>query len=256
MSRYVIILLKGRDLMIKKYLNVLYTIVVSIFLWILCDKILGPNWDHIVNSIINFFASISTPFSNAIYHSISYGFHESFGLTFYLVFYSVGIIVAIVWYYHFTCYTNELMNDYNSISSINKLEAVSDKLISLLSKDGITGEEINEIKQELDTISVTDKSSNKDSVLKKPNVRLRRVASTALLVTLIFLYGYIMVTSTFINSCQTSTLHTIEVVSPYVSDTEYKQFKSDFYLIRNKHDYDALQLKLKTIAKKHNINLE
>lgn len=52
-----------------------------------------------------------------------------------------------------------------------------------------------------------------------------------------------------------AAINDIEIVAPYISDYQYKQFKSDFYLIKNKQDYDSLLTALKAIASQENITL-
>lgn len=44
------------------------------------------------------------------------------------------------------------------------------------------------------------------------------------------------------------TLNNIEIVSPYISDKEYKQLKSKFYSMQTQHDYQNLSKELNSIA--------
>ena len=51
-------------------------------------------------------------------------------------------------------------------------------------------------------------------------------------------------------------MNNIEIVSPYISDIEYKQFKSSFHLIENKEDYDNLYSQLERVAASYSIQLK
>jgi hypothetical protein len=48
----------------------------------------------------------------------------------------------------------------------------------------------------------------------------------------------------------------IEIISPYVSDIEYKKFKSDFHTIQCSRDYEDLAQALQSIADAHSIPLK
>lgn len=60
----------------------------------------------------------------------------------------------------------------------------------------------------------------------------------------LFIILYNAFTVAVANSIARRTLQNIEIVSPYITDIEYKQLKSDFYLIDSKADYIALSEKL------------
>lgn len=53
-----------------------------------------------------------------------------------------------------------------------------------------------------------------------------------------------------------TTLREIEIISPYISENEYRQLKSDFYSIENKNDYDSLLREIQRIADENLINLK
>jgi len=61
---------------------------------------------------------------------------------------------------------------------------------------------------------------------------------------------------TFIDSCKTSSLCNLEIVSPYISDLEYKELKSTFYSIQDKEDYDYFTDRINEIGKKYSLNLK
>ncbi len=78
----------------------------------------------------------------------------------------------------------------------------------------------------------------------------------------IFFLFFIFVTTTFATMKQiyilelsTKATVNIEIVSPYISDIEYKQLKSSFHLIKTQDDYEKLLDKIEDIADANEINL-
>ena len=71
------------------------------------------------------------------------------------------------------------------------------------------------------------------------------------ILVLIFNYS----SNIFINNKITVMTNNIEI-SPYVSDIEYKKFKSDFHTIQCYRDYEDLEQTLQSIADAHAIALK
>lgn len=51
-------------------------------------------------------------------------------------------------------------------------------------------------------------------------------------------------------------LRKIEIVSPYISEFEYKELKSNFYQIDSKDDYNSLNHRIEEIAQQYDLNVE
>lgn len=51
------------------------------------------------------------------------------------------------------------------------------------------------------------------------------------------------------------TLQNIEIVSPYISEQDYKLLKSDFYSMQNMDDFNSLNQKLNSIADEYSLHL-
>lgn len=79
---------------------------------------------------------------------------------------------------------------------------------------------------------------------KKRLNKLTLILNSFIIISVIYLIGSL----SFINHCQTITLCNIEIVSPYISDHEYKELKSSFHSISTKNDYDDLQSVIDNIA--------
>lgn len=71
----------------------------------------------------------------------------------------------------------------------------------------------------------------------------------------IFICIYMIGNFIFINKCQTNSLCNLEIISPYVSDIEYKELKSTFYSIQTKEDYEVFTDTIKQIGERYSLNL-
>ena len=69
-------------------------------------------------------------------------------------------------------------------------------------------------------------------------------------------YIYIIGNVIFVTDCKTKSLCNIEIISPYISDQEYKQLKSNFYSIQTKDDYIEFTETINTIGEEYSLNLK
>lgn len=72
------------------------------------------------------------------------------------------------------------------------------------------------------------------------------------IISSIYLIGNLI----FITDCKTKSLCNLEIISPYVSDNEYKQLKSTFYSIQTKDDYINFTEIINEIGEKYSLNLK
>lgn len=84
-------------------------------------------------------------------------------------------------------------------------------------------------------------------------IRIIILISTQL-VMIIWMYwiGNLM----FINQCKSTSLCNLEIISPYISDLEYKELKSDFYSIQTKADYESFVNTINELGEKYSLNLK
>ena len=59
----------------------------------------------------------------------------------------------------------------------------------------------------------------------------------------------------YINTISKTTLNNIEIVSPYISDYDYKLLKSRFYSIQSFYDFNSLTNDIERIAKKNGLKI-
>lgn len=67
---------------------------------------------------------------------------------------------------------------------------------------------------------------------------------------------WILIQTNYVNDTITTLTNNIEIVSPYISDLEYKQLKSSFHLMDSREDYNLLCASLKEIADQNHLRLK
>lgn len=82
-----------------------------------------------------------------------------------------------------------------------------------------------------------------------------RIFQRIIRVFLFFFLVYQFVVVSFATTIAEETIYDIEIVSPYITDMEYKQLRSEFYQIDSEPDYDNLMSKISIIAKSNSLEL-
>lgn len=113
---------------------------------------------------------------------------------------------------------------------------------------------------------ILDANLNTDNTITifKRNIRFAIIKRIKILPVIIWLLVFVMLLNTcffigklnFINEKRTLALNNIEIVSPYISDMEYKMLKSKFYSIETKEQYDMLLKDLVSISSSNSIKLK
>ena len=83
-----------------------------------------------------------------------------------------------------------------------------------------------------------------------------RVVKSFFFTIIYIVFILFLLTTNFINKTITRTTNNIEIVSPYITDNEYKKLKSDFHSMKNSIDYKELTQNLESIAKENAIKLK
>lgn len=82
-----------------------------------------------------------------------------------------------------------------------------------------------------------------------------RIFQLIIRVFLFLFLAYHFVVVSFAATIAENTIHNIEIVSPYITDMEYKQLRSEFYQIDSEPDYDNLMNKISIIAESNSLEL-
>lgn len=208
-------------------------IISGIISTLIISWIISPITDFVFPKIISFANKFSLSLSNQIYSQVSKGSYEyisALNLTY------SHIIVLIL----FSSLTLSVYLGYLSLKDhISELE------------DLIYDKEEEEEESDEEFI----KSIQNDLRQQKKRLPFYKYLS-------IFFLFFIFVTTTFTTMKQiyilglsTKATVNIEIVSPYITDIEYKQLKSSFHLIKTQDDYEKLLDKIQDIADANEINL-
>ena len=208
-------------------------------------KIFEPIWLFLYSFFLNTGNKLISNFTNSTYKEISNGYSDqssSLVLYFILLF---SLMIAT------TFFTKEKSSYEHTKAQIKQWRSFfyikSDK--SDISSDisDESGENNIENKTELteEKIKKIEKNNNFSYILC-----ITWFCLFAFFIT--FTYGK----NLYILNKITVMTNNIEIVSPYISDKEYKELKSDFHCIESLDDYNKLDDKLNTIAEKNSLKLK
>lgn len=91
--------------------------------------------------------------------------------------------------------------------------------------------------------------------LEHRNKLLFKLVVALISILFILVCAYFIGNYIFINECQTNSLCNLEIISPYISDIEYKKLKSTFYSIQTKQDYESFISTINKIGTEYSITL-
>lgn len=189
------------------------------------EKILSPLFDRALEGILAISNSLFTGISNRIYTNISYGVKDSYSpIVCSLLFGALCAITLI-----------SLSNSYELYQSAH-LDVPSDN-------DPNSKADLNEDDQESSLFQF-----HKSRFLFTFSILFAIVAHLFVLVYLI--------KQSYVDETAQKLTNNIEIVSPYISDLEYKRLKSEFYSMHSRSDYDDLITKLETIGSENHLNLK
>lgn len=235
---------------IKKYIIPIIPVVVLTFI---VSKVFNPILDTFYSLFLQFGSFFIKSFSDSTYKTISNGYSEEPSLIilyFMFILYVILICIAILW-------TRDIYKQVKKKISALKKET-GDLILRVTDsekQDDTSNPEINkeDILSKLhdEQMRLEFEESNFDESHKKYFIRI--VILSAILT--IFMCSW-YAQQVFINNAITKALSNIEIVSPYITDNEYRQLRSDFYSISNQEDYYSLLNTLKEIADVNSIVLK
>lgn len=205
---------------------IISALIIGIIGSALWEKIFSPLSTFVFLHILSIFAALSENFSDNIYRAISRGFHEDSSELLLTLF--IGLcIVALV---------SILIHGYFKMNP------------------GIPYGDIFETNKETGEISYKDIPTLKCEI-KKMNYISKKLFILTIILTFfnVVILLYFAGRFSFINTCITETTNNIEILSPYISDHDYKILKSKFHLIKSKSDYDALNAEIEVLLNTYSI---
>lgn len=209
-------------------------------------QIIEPVFSTLYSFILSLGGTAIQSLSDSTYRQISNGFSEqTSSLILYLAFIFSAVVIL-------NYYSKERRAFDQQMKEMAELE---EEIHSLLSPEHVKGDAP---KNDLDNTRPEEYSKQ---LLGKIKVLRSRSFSRYIVLWILTIIAYILLIyaysrTVFVNGRVTSMMNNIEIVSPYISDAEYKQFKSSFHLIENKEDYDNLYYQLEQVAAAHSVELK
>lgn len=205
-------------------------------------KVADPISEFIFSILLKIGGNFVTDISNSTYREISNGFSEQSSST---VLYFVFLIFLGLLEY---IYINYVQNYKTHKRELNELlTSNNNSIIYLEPNNDITFDDSE--RQDLETLKKQVKKK-----IRSTNFIFLDVTflSLVLLLAITFFYGQ----SIFIRNKTVALTNNIEIVSPYITDVEYKQLKSNFHSIETQSDYNVLVEKLEIISDKYSLKLK
>lgn len=233
--------------------------ILTIFLGFIAEKFLNPVLEIGYSYFLKIGSLFIKSFSDSVYQSISDGFSKEPYLRFTFLLIIMFVLGMTTVYLQFCNYYHSRMDKLIKLhSNINSPTCEHSKNTDDSSQSPLPPVENN--KQEENTSSIKIKTLS-EKIYEEACVLRKNFKKITTIFTIygffvsffsLFIYGK----QVFINSSITKTLSNIEIVSPYISETEYKSLKSDFYSIEDKKDYDLLNKNIAKIASDNSITLK
>lgn len=225
------------------------TLIISTILAFIVGKVFDPILTYFYAIFLNIGGGFIKYISDSTYRQISNGFSEqSSMLVLYILYLSAwgafGYISSSLHIAH-KLYINH----------INELEQKLN-LGQNIPVEGSDGFEISCNEQ------IQDSTENNKNEIQSEINSLRNKVKKDFFITILPLIAcmlFLMFTyskTSFINKKITVLTNNIDIVSPYISDSEYKKLKSDFHSINDSDDYFSLLSRLNAIADKNSIKLK
>lgn len=228
----------------KKFKKYIISAIAAAVLSFIIGKLINPALEIFYSYFLKIGTFFLKSFSDSVYKEISNGFSEQSSL----------LLLSIVL----------SMSAGISLGAVIQLEYVKKKTFKRI--NDLKSEQVlkqqnsseNEVPKEKLEDSLT---LNKKTRLNKLETAFQKIAKPSRFSELILIFCicslfFFYARCLFINNAITKATNNIEIVSPYITDIEYKQLKSDFYSIKNRDDYNALMDTLADIADANSITLK
>ncbi len=208
----------------KKSLNPFVSLIfLPLLISAVWEKILSPLFDRVLEGILSISNSLFTSISNHIYTEISNGVMDRY-----------SSVVCSCLFGAFCAVT--------LFSLSNSYELYQSTLLDTSSDDA----------------SKNDSDDNEQELTLYQFAKYKFLFSSSIIFAVIahlFCLAFLTQQS-YVTETALKLTNNIEIVSPYVSDLEYRQLKSEFHSMQSRSDYDNLVLKLDSIGSENHLRLK
>ena len=221
------------------------------FIW---EKILSPIFGVLFDKFLTYSGRLSILISKSTYTQISNGLSETGTTLIFSVIFSafIGFTMYIVHIaYRNLLAARALVRDIQSpTDNVEEDKQATSNNLSL-------NQEKNNLNKKL--VKNIYKLHEIESQIYDIQVKLtKRVLITVCFVAALFIliFSCIFTKYIYVQTNIVRLTNNIEIVSPYISDQEYKILKSEFHSMQSRKDYDDLNLKLESISKENSIRIK
>ena len=239
--------------------NTVITLASGAFASYIFSYALDPIFSKLFNSISNIGTKFLSSFTDSIIIKIAKG--SAYNSNPFSSTITFSVVLAIVVFYFLESRSNyfetlKKLDDINmtepeneSDESTNTYQNVSDvetEVKFLIKEFSSLKESISTLKDHLPVLVDIKRSELKKIYYMTTGIFIIDITS------LVFFYS----TERYALNESVTIENNIEIVSPYVSDVQYKELKSDFYSMKNIDDLNKLTTTLQSISEKHSIDLQ
>lgn len=208
-------------------------IATSVISALILSWVITPLSNWFFPKLLQIASKFSGTFEDYVYKRAAHITVESSStLTLIVVYMTLYYVIWIVYYISFR--TKERVYD------------LPDELIDILQPD----------EPDTETADISLEEEIKESEQNKKRVkRIHMLLSLSLFIG-VLTASFMIMFQIYVSSISSKTLKRIDIAAPYISDQEYKQLKSDFFMIENKSDYDNLQKNINAIFEVNQLDLK
>lgn len=216
--------------------HVFTLIIIPLLVTAFWEKMLGPIFDIVINGLSDFGSQFVQVILDLIYSRIAWGKYVDF--SFYIFVFGISYCLSLV-----LGIANSEIKDYKKALNLQK------KIYS-----NNTDSKVDLSKEELQE----DKKESLETEVNNLVKRTRKNSRIFIVLTIAsyFVYFIFILGAQYINDTITKITNNIEIVAPYIEDSEYKALKSSFYSIKCSDDYRSLNDCLNYIAEANGIELQ
>lgn len=236
--------------------SIISALLIGILGSALWEWIIAPASTMFLDHFLSFGGKLTTTISNTIYREISNGYCEQssdFLLT---------MFVSLFISFYFVLCIN-IQKNYSQSLAFFKLANSLDTDSNSLSTTDLPIQDL--VDQCNFDITFDDQQTlseeNRNAIVKMIKAHLfrskkLRILAFSCLIPIFTLFFMVAVQTIYVNKTVTALTNNIEIVSPYISDLEYKKLKSAFHLMNSRADYDSLCDSLNKIADENQLQLK
>lgn len=237
---------------------ILSALIIGIIGSALWEKAISPFSDYMFDKFLDIGGIFVTALSNNIYREVSYGVPGKFSMTMNAMIIGalIGLCLSLISQTRRNYISSlaeplptslkEEKYPHHPIETERNISSIEHSIIELKNNFEHYQQQATENRQRISELKANKTSSLKGTYLK----------SLALGVPFVIFCIFNLIQYSYIDNTIMKLTSNIEIVSPYITDAEYKSLKSDFHAMSSRTDYNALVNSLNLISSSFGIDLK